>query len=86
MALAKTRSLLLVFLFVLLQTNYLSFCQTRAYPINEWAKQLQSKNDPKPKNMLAIEDKLLKVDNAAVDRILLELEKDGPSSNHYFNA
>ena len=81
-----TKSLLFAFLFVVVHTKNFCFCQIPAYPIKEWVEQLQAKDDPKQKNILAIELQLLKADSAAVYSIFRDLEKAGPSSNHYFNA
>ena len=85
MAVTRLRLILLLFLFVLLQTNYYSFCQSSVFPIHEWASDLKETNDPGSKKILKIENELSRTDRASVARVLSALEKTG-AHNHYFNA
>ena len=86
MAVIKGNLMPLLFLFVLLQTTSLSFCQASTFPISQWIKDLKERKDASFSGLQHIHDKLDKLDSAAAFRALAELEKDGPASDHYFNA
>jgi hypothetical protein len=85
MSAIATARLLLFFLFVFLQTNYISFSQTSSYPIKEWEKKLGSKTDNENESYFLVRNELNTKDSAVVDIALHELE-GLTSSNHYLKA
>src|SRR6266498_404537 len=82
---ARTILVHLSFLFVFLQTNYFSFCQTSTHLINEWTRRLESKNDIDNKAFLEVGQELGYKDSIFVDVALRELE-NSKSANPYFTA
>ena len=84
-AFRATRSLCF-FLFALFQVNNFIFSQTSGFPINEWVRKLESKNDNDNKNFFAIHHQLYRYDSTFVYNILNELDKKTSPGNHYFNA
>src|SRR3954462_3736358 len=78
--------ILLLFLFVSLQTTSPSFCQTSNFPISKWVNDLQEKKDSTIQELQYIGHQLDESDSVSAFRALGELEKSGLASDHYFNA
>src|SRR3954447_14157522 len=86
MAAVKIKPMLLLLLFVLLQTNLSSFCQNSAFPIHQWVNDLTGRKDSTFNILLRIKHELEESDSVAAFRALAEMEKNAPASDHYFNA
>src|SRR6266478_4992588 len=86
MAATKTKRLLLFILFVFLQTNYFSLCQTTSYPIKEWVKKLSAKRAPSLSGVTEIISALVNKDSSSVVDLFNELEREGNSANNYFTC
>ncbi len=86
MAAVKAKSMLLLFLFVSVQTTSSSFSQTSAFPISKWVKDLRERKDSSCSGLQRIHDELDKSDSSAAFRAVAELENSGPTTDHYFNA
>jgi hypothetical protein len=77
---------LLLLLFVALQTNLRAGGQTTQFPINEWAKKLNSKDDVENSFLRKISwDTLKNYDSATVADCIKQLENTG-ESGAYFKA
>ena len=86
MAIINVKPVFLLFLFVLVQSSSSSFCQNSAFPISKWINDLKGEKDSVPKVLMRITHQLEESDSAVAFRALTELEANGPTSNHYFNA
>ena len=86
MAAVKAKPMLLLFLFVLLQTNLSSLCQNSNFPIHQWVNELTGRKDSTFRILLRIKHELEESDSTAAFRALGELERNAPASDHYFNA
>jgi len=74
----KANYLLLLLLFVALQTNLPVFGQATSFPINEWAKKLNSKDDVENSYLRKISWFTLRnYDSATVANCIKQLENTG---------
>jgi hypothetical protein len=81
----RVHHLLLLMLFVFLQTNQISFCQSAADSIEQWVKKLKTNNDPENKGLQQILLLHYSKDSAFVYNHISQLENTGPQG-HYFKA
>jgi hypothetical protein len=71
-------SCLLLLLLMALQTNFPAFAQTTSFPVKEWAKKLNSKDDLENTTLHEISTELTeKFDDSAAVALLQQLEKAG---------
>jgi len=81
-----TIRLVLVILFVFLQTNYFSFSQNASYPYNEWVRKLSDKTAPTASGFQDVLPILKGKNFSEAASILRELENKGSRAGNYFIA
>jgi len=86
MSSAKTNHLLLLILFVTLQTNHHCFSQTSSDPVDEWTKKLGEKNAPLLSGITELLTALKDKDSSEGTSLFDQLERRGSESNKYFIA
>ncbi len=75
---------LLFIFFVYGQTNFIAHAQKQSFPLNEWVKKLDAKNDTFNKSYYEIAGEFYGMDTTIIFPVLNELDKKGASAGHYF--
>lgn len=81
---ARVRFLFLLFAF--LQTQYFSFSQSSAYPINQWVKKLSDKTGPSASGIDDVLSVLKNKESSQKMAALNDIETRGNFKNNYFKS